>query len=414
MINVEMLSTGDEVLHGQIIDTNAAWLADLFFEQGLPLTRRNTVGDNLESLVNVLRERSERCDVLIVNGGLGPTSDDLSALAAATAKGEGLVLHEAWLAQMERFFSGRGRVMAPSNRKQAEIPASAELIDNPVGTACGFAVQLNRCLMFFTPGVPSEFKVMVEQQIAQELQLKSVRTGTLAEIGQQADLAVVVGGDGNMLGAARTLARYDIKVIGVNRGNLGFLTDLDPDNAQQQLADVLEGHYISEKRFLLEAQVCQQDCQKRISTAINEVVLHPGKVAHMIEFEVYIDEIFAFSQRSDGLVISTPTGSTAYSLSAGGPILTPSLDAITLVPMFPHTLSARPLVINGDSTIRLRFSHRRSDLEISCDSQIALPIQEGEDVLIRRCDYHLNLIHPKDYSYFNTLSSKLGWSKKLF
>ena len=169
MINVEMLSTGDEVLHGQIIDTNAAWLADLFFEQGLPLTRRNTVGDNLESLVNILSERSEHCDVLIVNGGLGPTSDDLSALAAATAKGEGLVLHEEWLAQMERFFSGRGRVMAPSNRKQAEIPASAELIDNPVGTACGFAVQLNRCLMFFTPGVPSEFKVMVEQQILPRL-----------------------------------------------------------------------------------------------------------------------------------------------------------------------------------------------------------------------------------------------------
>jgi len=169
MINVEMLSTGDEVLHGQIIDTNAAWLADLFFEQGLPLTRRNTVGDNLESLVNILRERSEQADVLIVNGGLGPTSDDLSALAAATAKGEGLVMHEEWLAQMERFFSDRGRVMAPSNRKQAEIPASAELVDNLVGTACGFAIQLNRCLMFFTPGVPSEFKVMVEQQILPRL-----------------------------------------------------------------------------------------------------------------------------------------------------------------------------------------------------------------------------------------------------
>ncbi|HIE5386959.1 TPA: nicotinamide mononucleotide deamidase-related protein YfaY [Enterobacter cancerogenus] len=172
MINVEMLSTGDEVLHGQIIDTNAAWLADVFFEQGLPLTRRNTVGDNLESLVNILRERSEHADVLIVNGGLGPTSDDLSALAAATAKGEGLVLHEEWLAQMERFFSDRGRVMAPSNRKQAEIPASAELVDNPVGTACGFAVQLNRCLMFFTPGVPSEFKVMVEQQILPRLRAR--------------------------------------------------------------------------------------------------------------------------------------------------------------------------------------------------------------------------------------------------
>ncbi|BDH44839.1 NAD kinase [Salmonella enterica subsp. enterica serovar Choleraesuis] len=258
------------------------------------------------------------------------------------------------------------------------------------------------------------YEVMIEQQIAEELNLSQVRTGTLAEIGQQCDLAVVVGGDGNMLGAARVLARYDIKVIGINRGNLGFLTDLDPDNALQQLADVLEGQYITEQRFLLEAQVCQKDCQSRLSTAINEVVLHPGKVAHMIEFEVYIDEKFAFSQRSDGLIISTPTGSTAYSLSAGGPILTPSLDAITLVPMFPHTLSARPLVINSSSTIRLRFSHRRSDLEISCDSQIALPIQEGEDVLIRRCDYHLHLIHPKDYNYFNTLSSKLGWSKKLF
>ena len=169
MLNVEMLSTGDEVLHGQIVDTNAAWLADFFFNQGLPLTRRNTVGDNLDDLVTVLRERSEHADVLIVNGGLGPTSDDLSALAAATAKGEGLVLHEAWLAEMERYFRDRGRVMAPSNRKQAELPASAEFINNPVGTACGFALKLNRCLMFFTPGVPSEFKVMVEHEILPRL-----------------------------------------------------------------------------------------------------------------------------------------------------------------------------------------------------------------------------------------------------
>ncbi|MEA4685693.1 nicotinamide mononucleotide deamidase-related protein YfaY [Klebsiella pneumoniae] len=165
MLNVEMLSTGDEVLHGQIVDTNAAWLADFFFNQGLPLTRRNTVGDDLDALVAILRERSEQADVLIVNGGLGPTSDDLSALAAATAKGEGLILHPEWLETMTRFFAERGRPMAESNRKQAEIPASAEMINNPVGTACGFAIQLNRCLMFFTPGVPSEFKVMVEQEI---------------------------------------------------------------------------------------------------------------------------------------------------------------------------------------------------------------------------------------------------------
>lgn len=169
MLNVEMLSTGDEVLHGQIIDTNAAWLADFFFNQGLPLTRRNTVGDDLDALVAILRERSEQADVLIVNGGLGPTSDDLSALAAATAKGEGLILHPEWLETMTRFFAERGRPMAESNRKQAEIPASAEMINNPVGKACGFAIQLNRCLMFFTPGVPSEFKVMVEQEILPRL-----------------------------------------------------------------------------------------------------------------------------------------------------------------------------------------------------------------------------------------------------
>ena len=169
MLQVEMLSTGDEVLHGQIIDTNAAWLADFFFNQGLPLTRRNTVGDDLDALVAILRERSEQADVLIVNGGLGPTSDDLSALAAATAKGEGLILHPEWLETMTRFFAERGRPMAESNRKQAEIPASAEMINNPVGTACGFAIQLNRCLMFFTPGVPSEFKVMVEQEILPRL-----------------------------------------------------------------------------------------------------------------------------------------------------------------------------------------------------------------------------------------------------
>lgn len=169
MLNLEMLSTGDEVLHGQIVDTNAAWLADFFFNQGLPLTRRHTVGDDLDALVAILRERSEQADVLIVNGGLGPTSDDLSALAAATAKGEGLILHPEWLETMTRFFAERGRPMAESNRKQAEIPSSAEMINNPVGTACGFAVQLNRCLMFFTPGVPSEFKVMVEQEILPRL-----------------------------------------------------------------------------------------------------------------------------------------------------------------------------------------------------------------------------------------------------
>ncbi len=172
MIRVEMLSTGDEVLHGQIVDTNAAWLADVLFQHGLPMTSRTTVGDSLDSLIATLQARSHEADVLIVNGGLGPTSDDLSALAAAQASGVELEMQQGWLEQMEAWFASRGRVMAASNRKQAEIPANAELIDNPIGTACGFALQLNRCWMFFTPGVPSEFKVMVEQQIIPRLKAK--------------------------------------------------------------------------------------------------------------------------------------------------------------------------------------------------------------------------------------------------
>ncbi|MCD1124556.1 nicotinamide mononucleotide deamidase-related protein YfaY [Jinshanibacter sp. LJY008] len=169
MLMVEMLSTGDEVLHGQIVDTNAAWLADCFFQHGLPLSTRTTVGDNLDSLVDVLLERSLYADVLIVNGGLGPTSDDLSALAAATAAGESLIEHPEWITYMESYFAARGRVMSDTNRKQAMIPESAELVDNPVGTACGFALTINDCLMFFTPGVPSEFKVMVNDQILPRL-----------------------------------------------------------------------------------------------------------------------------------------------------------------------------------------------------------------------------------------------------
>lgn len=169
MLRVEMLSTGDEVLHGQIIDTNAAWLADYLFQQGMPMSGRETVGDNLSSLIETLQERSHIADVLIVNGGLGPTSDDLSAQAAASACGVELVEHVQWLAHMEAYFAERGRPMAASNRKQAQIPENAELLDNPVGTACGFALKLNRCILFFTPGVPSEFKVMVEQQIVPRL-----------------------------------------------------------------------------------------------------------------------------------------------------------------------------------------------------------------------------------------------------
>ena len=256
------------------------------------------------------------------------------------------------------------------------------------------------------------YSVIVEQKVAQDLNIKSLITASLEDIGETADLAIVIGGDGNMLSAARVLSHYDIKVIGINRGRLGFLTDLNPDNALQQLSDVLNGQYINEKRFLLEVKVMRAGKILHQGNSVNEVVLHPGKVAHMIDFEVYIDERFAFSQRSDGLIISTPTGSTAYSLSAGGSILVPSLEALTLVPMFPHTLTSRPIVINSHSLIHLRFPNYSSKLELSCDSQVALPVRKGDEVEIHRSQSSLNLIHPTDYNYFNTLSTKLGWSKQ--
>lgn len=233
-------------------------------------------------------------------------------------------------------------------------------------------------------------------------------------IGKQADLAVVVGGDGNMLGAARILSQYEVGVIGVNRGNLGFLTDLDPDDVLAPLLEVLRGEYKTEFRYLLAASVHSNGQTTSRNNAINEMVLHSDKVAHMIEFEVYVDNEFMFSQRSDGLIIATPTGSTAYSLSAGGPILTPHLDAMALVPMFPHTLSSRPIVVDGNSQIRIRVAHDNDPLHVSCDGHVTLAVAPGDDIIIEKHPRQLRLIHPKSYNYYHVLRNKLKWGSRLF
>ncbi|MEP8020948.1 NAD(+) kinase, partial [Vibrio parahaemolyticus] len=191
--------------------------------------------------------------------------------------------------------------------------------------------------------------------------------------------------------------------------------DLNPDDYQAALKAVLAGEYIEEERFLLEAEVHRHGQIKSHNAALNEAVLHPGQIAHMIEFEVYIDESFAFSLRADGLIVSTPTGSTAYSLSGGGPILSPSLNAISLVPMFPHTLSSRPLVVDGKRRIKLIVSpENRGTQEVSCDGQVSLPVSPGDEIHIYQSPNVLKLIHPKDYSYYHVLRNKLGWSSKLF
>ena len=258
-------------------------------------------------------------------------------------------------------------------------------------------------------------RVLVEERVAKEIPSDELEVRDLVSIGKESQLAIVVGGDGNMLGAARVLSRFDVAVVGVNRGNLGFLTDIAPDEIERQLNDIFEGKFNTEERFLLEVEVHRHGQVKISNAAINEAVLHHTKVAHMTEFELYVDDAFVFSQRSDGLIIATPTGSTAYSLSGGGPILTPNLDALAIVPMFPHTLSSRPLVVDANSEIVLKVSSGNTEsLQISCDSHVMLSVEPGDEIVIRKNPSRLYLIHPKGYSYFNVLRNKLNWGAKLY
>ena len=251
--------------------------------------------------------------------------------------------------------------------------------------------------------------MLVEERVgAQVAEIAPDGLIELVELGKRCDLAIVIGGDGNMLGAARVLARFDVAVIGVNRGNLGFLTDLNPDGFEPALEEVLRGEFIAESRFLLEVEVYRHHELKSANSAMNEAVLHADKVAHMIEFEAFIDDQFVFSQRSDGLIVSTPTGSTAYSLSGGGPILTPELNAMALVP-------SRPLVVDGDKEVRLKLSLENTDsLQVSCDSHVVLAVLPGDEVVIKKAKSALRLIHPKSYSYYDVLRQKLNWGSRLY
>lgn len=259
------------------------------------------------------------------------------------------------------------------------------------------------------------YQVIVERSVAKSLDIDGLNIQSLTDIGDLADLAIVVGGDGYMLGAARVLSGYNIGVIGVNRGNLGFLTDLPPQDVIPPLEAILRGESRSEQRFIIEAEVYRHGKLKSSNSAVNEAVLHAGKVANMIEFEVYIDDSFMFSQRSDGLIVSTPTGSTAYSMSAGGPILTPNLNALSLVPMFPHTLTSRPIVVDGDSEIKLILSNdNHENLQVSCDGHVILAVMPGDQVVIKKSPCTLRLIHPLDHNYFNVLRNKLSWGNKLY
>lgn len=239
-----------------------------------------------------------------------------------------------------------------------------------------------------------------------------LQAGTPAQLGQSCDLVIVVGGDGCLLGAARTLARYDAPVLGVNRGRLGFLTDILPAELEQRVGQVLDGDYTVEQRFLLDMEVRRGKSPAGQGSALNDVVLLSGDSVHMIEFELFIDGDFVYSQRSDGLIVSTPTGSTAYALSGGGPIMHPRLDAIVLVPMNPHTLTSRPLVVDGNSEIKIRVTTHRLEPLVSCDGQDGTRVREGDQIVIRKKPHRLKLIHPPGHDFYQACRSKLGWSTR--
>jgi NAD+ kinase len=227
----------------------------------------------------------------------------------------------------------------------------------------------------------------------------------------QSQLIIVVGGDGSLLNAAHLALPYNLPVLGINRGRLGFLTDIRPDDLAK-VREVLDGQYFIEQRFLLDAAFYQGEGESAFAQdiALNDVVLLPGDISHMIAFEIYINQQFVCKQRADGLIIATPTGSTAYALSGGGPILHPELEAVVLVPMFPHTLSSRPIVVSSGSEIELRISpSNKVSPHVSCDGQNRIALPPGGWVRVGKNSRLLRLVHPRDYNYFKTLREKLKW-----
>lgn len=241
-----------------------------------------------------------------------------------------------------------------------------------------------------------------------------LNVATRDEIGQHCDLVIVVGGDGSMLSAARTMAKYNTPVLGVNRGRLGFLTDITPDDIETRVSEVLDGHYERDHRFLLEVVVTREGEVIGRGDALNDVVVNSGTSAQMIEYQLYINDTFVYRQRADGLIVSTPTGSTAYSLSGGGPIMHPSLDAVVLVPMFPHALSSRPIVVDGNSEIRIDIGERnRIHPPVTCDGQVNLTAMPGDSVQVYKKPHSLILIHPPDHSFYASCRDKLRWSNAL-
>ncbi|MGO4477757.1 NAD kinase [Massilia sp. 2TAF26] len=251
---------------------------------------------------------------------------------------------------------------------------------------------------------------VLEAETAGHVKVDGVTAMTIDEIGRQASTAIVVGGDGTMLGVARQLARYKVPLIGINQGRLGFMTDIPIGRMLPALAEILSGKARGEERTLLEARLVRDGKEIHCSVAVNDVVVSRGSGAGMAELKVTVDGTFMYNQRSDGLIVSTPTGSTAYALSAGGPLLHPSLAGIVLVPIAPHALSNRPIVVPDTSDIVVEIMNGR-DISVNFDMQTFTSLQHGDQIMISRSPDTITFLHPEGWSYYHTLREKLHWNE---
>lgn len=257
-------------------------------------------------------------------------------------------------------------------------------------------------------------QVLLEAETAQHTGVSEYPSASFEEIGERASLAVVMGGDGTMLGAARHLAPFDVPVVGINHGRLGFITDIPVEDAPQALKALLLGQFETEKRMLLTGSVWRGEAEMFSATALNDVVLSRSGRGGMIEVRVEIGDTYMYTLRADGLIVATPTGSTAYALSSAGPILHPEVDAMVLVPVAPQTLSNRPIVIPADGVLNMTLTTMgRSEIASSVhfDMQTWSDLQTGDRIVVQRAPHTIRFLHPTGYSFFSTLRRKLDWNR---
>ncbi len=252
--------------------------------------------------------------------------------------------------------------------------------------------------------------VMLDRLTSAHLEKTDYPLLALEEIGKQADLAIVLGGDGTMLNIARTFAPYNVALVGVNQGRLGFLTDISVDTMLETIGAILDGQFVTEERMLLAAQIMSDNKSVLKVLAFNDVVVSKGAKGSLIEFDVHLDGQFVYNLRSDGLVVATPTGSTAYAVSSGGPIVHPSLNLIALVPVCPHTLSNRPIVVGGNSMVEI-LMHDCGDARAHFDSHSHFDLRDGDKIIVSRSNDTIRLLHPVGHNYYHMLREKLHWTK---